>query len=234
MQRNALLPTLVLVCFWRGSCLIDWLIGLSHSGKLSSCACKCRTLYWLALWNFRSLCCWRVISLLLRTLFEFLFFFFFDRRSRRMLVSSDALGPRLSLLKPADWKRLVRMIDVPRKLAVTTRTIFPPPHLAQMVSKEEPQGRHLDPGVGLLANTTDGARTANSFASWTDKTATHLARSRSVRLGVVHFEKSLVANLSAKRQLSVAKLSAKRIISLAKRDFSVANGRMAADFSSPV
>ena len=65
------------------------------------------------------------------------------------------------------------------------------------------------------------------------KTATQLARSRSVRIGVVRFEKNLVAILSAKRQLSVAKLSAKRIYSLAKRDFLVANGRMAADFSSP-
>ena len=65
------------------------------------------------------------------------------------------------------------------------------------------------------------------------KTATHLARSRSVRIGVVRFEKILVAILSAKRQHSVAKLSAKRIFSLAKRDFLVANGRMAADFSSP-
>ena len=46
-------------------------------------------------------------------------------------------------------------------------------------------------------------------------------------------KKSLVANLSAKRQLSVVKLSAKRNVSLAKRDFLVANGRMAADFSSP-
>ena len=46
-------------------------------------------------------------------------------------------------------------------------------------------------------------------------------------------KKGLVANLSAKRQLSAAKLSAKRIFSLAKRDFLVANGRMAADFSSP-
>ena len=62
------------------------------------------------------------------------------------------------------------------------------------------------------------------------KTATHLARSRSVRIGVVRFEKSLVDNLSGKRQLSVTKLSAKRIFSLAKRDFLVANGRMAADF----
>ena len=40
--------------------------------------------------------------------------------------------------------------------------------------------------------------------------------------------------MHVKRQLSVAKLSAKRIFSLAKRDILVANGRMAADFSSPV
>ena len=60
-----------------------------------------------------------------------------------------------------------------------------------------------------------------------------LVQSRSVRIGVVRFEKSLVANVSAKRQLSVAKLSTKRIYSPAKRDFLVANGRMAADFSSP-
>ena len=34
----------------------------------------------LALWNFPCLCCWRLISVLLRTLFfEFFFFFFFDR-----------------------------------------------------------------------------------------------------------------------------------------------------------
>ena len=67
----------------------------------------------------------------------------------------------------------------------------------------------------------------------TKTSAKDLPRSRSVRIGVVRFEKSLVANLSAKRQLSVAKLSAKRIFSLAKQDFLVANGRMAADFSSP-
>ena len=51
------------------------------------------------------------------------------------------------------------------------------------------------------------------------KTATHLARSCSVRIGIVRFEKSLVANLSAKRQLSVTKLPCKRIFSLANWDF---------------
>ena len=65
------------------------------------------------------------------------------------------------------------------------------------------------------------------------KTATHLAQSQLVRIGAVRFEKNLVANLSAKRQLSVAKLSTKTIFSPAKRDFLVTNGRMAADFSSP-
>ena len=59
-------------------------------------------------------------------------------------------------------------------------------------------------------------------------------RSCSIRISSLSAsKKGLVANLSAKRQLSVAKLSTKRDFSLAKRDFLVANGRMAADFSSP-
>ena len=91
------------------------------------------------------------------------------------------------------------------------------------------------PGVDLLPNTIDGARTANSVPCILD-------RQRLPRTLRDHVEsasalsalkKSLVASLSAKPQLSVAKLSAKRIFSLSKRDFLVANGRMAADFSSP-
>ena len=54
-------------------------------------------------------------------------------------------------------------------------------------------------------------RTPLHLEPTTLKTAVHLARSRSVRIGVVRFEKILVAILSAERQLSVAKLSAKRI-----------------------
>ena len=74
------------------------------------------------------------------------------------------------------------------------------------------------PGVGFLANTIDGPERPTPLHFGPTKTsAKDLARSRSVRIGVVRFEKSLVANLSAKRQLSVAKLSAKRIFSLAKR-----------------
>ena len=104
-----------------------------------------------------------------------------------------------------------------------------------MVSKGESQGRHLDPGVDLLTNMIDGARTANSLASWTDKDchAPCTITFGPAASALSTLKKSLVANLSAKWQLSVAKLSTKRIFSLAKRDFLVANGRMAADFSSP-
>ena len=125
---------------------------------------------------------------------------------------------------------------VPRKLTVTARTIFSPPHKTQMVSEGESQGRHQDTGGGFTRKHDRRARTANSLTSWTDKDvcqrpcAIALARSASAMSAL---KTSLVANLSAKRQLSVAKLSAKRIFSLAKRDFLVANGRMAADFSSP-
>ena len=92
-------------------------------------------------------------------------------------------------------------------------------------------------GLPALANTIDGPERSTPLHLGPTKTsAKDLARSRSVRIGVFRFEKKkrLVANLSAQRQLSVAKLSAKRIFSLAKRYFLVANGRMTADFSSPV
>ena len=108
-----------------------------------------------------------------------------------------------------------------------------------MVSEGESQGRPLQllegpqtPGVDLLANTIDGHERPTPLHLGPTKTS---AKDLHVRSGLAlsAFKKSLVANLSAKRQLSVAKLSAKRIFSLAKRDFLVANGRMAADFSSP-
>ena len=79
-----------------------------------------------------------------------------------------------------------------RKLTVTARTIFSPPHKAQMVSEGESQGRHLDtgrPGGGLLANTIDGPEWPTPLHLGPTKTsAKDLARSRSVRIGVVRFE----------------------------------------------
>ena len=91
------------------------------------------------------------------------------------------------------------------------------------------------PGVGLLANTIDGPERPTPLHLGPTKTRLPKTLRDHVRSAsaLSAFKKCLVANLSAKRQLSVAKLSAKRIFSLAKRDFLVANGRMAADFSSP-
>ena len=90
--------------------------------------------------------------------------------------------------------------------------------------------------VNRLANAIDGLNPVGLHLRPT-KTQGHAPYDythKSACIGVVRFEKQgLVANLSTKRQLSVAKLSTKRIFSLANRDFLVANGRMAADFSSP-
>ena len=125
---------------------------------------------------------------------------------------------------------------MPRKLTVTARTIFSPPHKAQIVSEGESQGRHLDTGGGFTRKHDQRAQRPTPLHLGPTKTsAKDLARSHSVRRAsaLSTLKTSLVANLSAKRQLSVAKLSAKRIFSLAKRDFLVAKGRMVADFSSP-
>ena len=116
-----------------------------------------------------------------------------------------------------------------------TNTIFPPPHKAQIVSEGESQGRHLDTGGGFTRK--HDRRGPNGQLSCILDRQRRLPRTlrdhvRSAS-ALSALKKILVANLSAKRQLSVAKLSAERIFSLAKRDFLVANGRMAADFSSP-
>ena len=125
--------------------------------------------------------------------------------------------------------------NVPRKLTVTARSIFPPPHKAQIVSEGGSQGKHLDTGGGFTRK--HDRRGPNGQLSCILDRQRRLPRTlhdhvRSAS-ALSALKKSLVANLSTKRQLSVAKLSAKRIFSLAKRDFLVANGRMAADFSSP-
>ena len=89
--------------------------------------------------------------------------------------------------------------------------------------------------MDLLANAIDGAPIGQLPCILDRQRLQRILRDhvRSASALRSALKKSLVANLSAKRQLSVAKLSAKRIFSLAKRDFLVANGRMAADFSSP-
>ena len=128
------------------------------------------------------------------------------------------------------------MTDVPRKLTVTTRAIFPPPHKAQIVSEGESQGRYLDPGGGFTRKHDrrgpNGQLPCILDQQRPPRTLRYPVQS-AYASALSALKKCLVANLSAKRQLSLAKLSAKRNVSLAKRDFLVANGRMAADFSSP-
>ena len=184
----------------------------------------------LAFWNFPPLCDWCLLSVLLRTFFGFsCFFFFFDRT----LVPVDALGHLLG--SNPNWKGPRVETNVPHKLTATARTIFPLPHKAQIVSEGESQGRPLDTGGGFTRK--HDRRGPNGQLPCILDRQRHLPRTlrdhvRSAS-ALSSLKRSLVANLSAKRQLSVAKLSAKRMFSLAKRDFLVANGWMAADFSSP-
>ena len=108
--------------------------------------------------------------------------------------------------------------------------------IVQMVySKGEPQGRHQDPAGGFTRK-HDQRGPNGQLPCILDQQKPPLTLRDQVQSSsaLSALKKSLVANLSAKRKLSVAKLSAKRNVSLAKRDFLVANGRMAADFSSPV
>ena len=120
---------------------------------------------------------------------------------------------------------------MPRKLTVTARTIFPPPHKAQIVSQGESQGRHLQLGTVKLdlwrpwmhlnfmhpvtsenrfhctVHQTVDTGTGGGYTRKHDRrarrrpkgqlpcildrqrSATDLARSRSVRIGGVRFEK---------------------------------------------
>ena len=209
--------------------VIVWSAYLSQRGNLSSCK-------------------WRTIYRLFGTFLLFATGAFspssFEPSSSNSSVSV-LLWPNASVcrctgalarLKPKmKWTRVET--NVPHKLTVTARTIFPPPHQPQIVSERESQGRHLDTGGGStrkhdrqgpngqLLCILDRQRSRRLSGTLRDHVRSASALSA--------LKKSLVANLSAKRQLSVAKLSAKRIFSLAKRDFLVANGRMAADFSSP-
>ena len=57
-----------------------------------------RALIILALWNFPPLCCWCLLSVLLRTFFEFFFFFlFFDRTLAASASLCRCTGPLLPL-----------------------------------------------------------------------------------------------------------------------------------------
>ena len=154
-------------------------------------------------------------------------------RSRRTPVSAYAQGHFLR--SNPNWKRLMLMTDdwcaAPSDSHNACNICSAPTKLR---SKGESQGRHLDPGGGFTRKHDrrgpNGQLPCILDRQKLPRTLRNHVESASALSAL---KKSLVASLSAKRQLSVAKLSAKRIFSLAKRDFLVANGRMAADFSSP-
>ena len=212
--------------------VIVWSAYLSHSGNLSSYNCEEQYTGSLELSSSLLLApsLFPPSNLLLRILLFLLLLW--------PNASVCRCTGALARLKP-ELKRTHVETNVPRKLTVTARTIFPPPHKAQIVSEGESQGRHLhvDTGGGFTRkHDWRGPKRQLVLPCILDRQR-RLPRTlrdhvRSA-LALSALKNSLVANLSAKRQLSVAKLSPKRIFSLAKRDFLVANGRMAADFSSP-
>ena len=76
-----------------------WKILIYHRVMIVSVT-PSRHEFLLALWNFPCLCCWRLISVLLRTLFfEIIFFFFFDRTLAANASLCQCTGA-LSPLKP--------------------------------------------------------------------------------------------------------------------------------------
>ena len=116
------------------------------------------------------LCCWRLLSVLLRTFFFefFSFFIFFDRTLvffDRTLVSVDVLVHLLG--SNTNWKGLMWRLmcranwqsQRVRYFLLTTKLRW---------SRKERKGTKT-PGVGLLANMIDGPERPTPFASWTDK-----------------------------------------------------------------
>ena len=117
---------------------------------------KCKTLHWL-FGTFLLFAACALFSILLREVegsiepsssisyfSRLLLLLLLPGRSRRTLVSADALG-RFLRSNP-NWKRFMWMTEVPRKLTVKTHHDISsaPCHWAQMVSKGEARGRHLD------------------------------------------------------------------------------------------
>ena len=152
--------------------VIVWSAYLSHSGNLSSC--KWRTIYWL----FGTFLLFAAGAFSPSSL---------EPSSSNSSVSSFSLTERctgaLARLKPELKRTHVETTNVPRKLTVTSRTIFPPPHKAQIVSEGESQGRRLDTGGGFTRK-HDRRDPNGQLPCILD-----LARSRSVCIGVVRFEK---------------------------------------------
>ena len=154
--------------------LFDWLPYLSHSGKISSCKCKLRTLYWL----FETFLLF-VAGALSPSSFEpssnsSLFFSSLTGHSRRTLVSADALGHFLR--SNSNWKdqcgwpiiddECAAQIDSHNAYDISSAPLNSD-GLGRRISGKAPRPRGWI--YSQTRSTRTGPRTANSLASWTDK-----------------------------------------------------------------
>ena len=165
----------------------------------------------LALWNFPCLCCWCLISALLRTFH----FFFLDRTlaaNASLCLCTGAVSPlKLELKKThvddgwlmcraiAKWQsqRACNISSAPLRSDGLERRISgkAPRPRGGFTCKHDRRGPN-----GQLPCILDRQRLPRTLRDHVESASALSA-----------LKKSLVASLSAKRQLSVAKLSAKRI-----------------------
>ena len=122
--------------------------------------------------------------------------------SRQTLVSADAQGHFLRLRSNPNWKRLMWMTDdwcAAQSDSHNACDISSAPlssdGLERRISGKAPRPRAWV--YSQTRSTWPERPTPLHLELTTLKTATHLARSRSVRIGVVRFEKILVAILCA-------------------------------------
>ena len=126
----------------------------------------------LALWNFLPLCCWRLLSVLLRTFFEFFcFFFFFERMlvffDRTLYMSLSMHWGTCSAQTPTEKDSCGDQCAAQTD-SHSAYNIFSAPQssdgLGRRISGKAPRHRG-----GFTRKHDRRARTANSLASWTDK-----------------------------------------------------------------
>ena len=124
-----------------------------------------------------------------------------------------------------------------RKLTVTARTIFSPPRapqssdcLGRRISRKAPRYQ----GWIYSQTRSKGPKGQLPLHLGPTKTsAKNLARSRSVRIGVVRFEKVWSPTCPLNGSFQSPNYPLKGFFHSPNGIFLVANGRMAADFSSP-
>ena len=148
--------------------LFDWLAYLSHSGKIYSCKCKLRTLYWL----FGTFLLFSAGALSPSSFepssLKSSFFFFFDRTlaaNASLCRCTGALSPLKIELKKTHVDDQCAVQTDSNKTCNISSAPLNSDGLERRISGKAPRPR------GWIYSQTrlTGPRTANSLASWTDK-----------------------------------------------------------------